>query len=249
MKNYFHCAADNVGDRACGPSKYFFKDQLTPSKIDVSRTVATGSIFGGGLIFGQIEKIANSNTLEEINSLVAWGVGIPPKGKRDVQVRRVAEQFGLFGTRNFEWKGELDFVPCSSCMDTAFDTYSKPSHEVVVFAHRKKTPDFVAPEGIPFLTNSNRPIQEVVDFISSGEVVVTSSYHGVFWAQLLRRKVLCIPFSDKFTTFEHNPEIASEANWSRNIKSAKMAPEILEEYREINVKFAQRVDEHWLRNA
>ena len=93
------------------------------------------------------------------------------------------------------------------------------------------------------MNNKNQNPQSVIDFIAKGETVVTSSYHGVYWAQLLGRKVVCIPYNRKFSTFQYIPVTASENSWKSMIKRAHRTESLLEEYRDINIRFAKQVAE------
>ena len=95
------------------------------------------------------------------------------------------------------------------------------------------------------MNNSSCPPKQAIDFIASGETVVTSSYHGVYWAQLMGRKVICIPFNDKFTTFQHAPTIAESDNWPSHVRRAMGTQPLLDEYRALNISFAQKVEGAW----
>lgn len=236
IKNFFHKDANNVGDRSCGPAKYFFSGEVASENLNADKTGQEVKIFGGGSIFDQLRGV------EKKGLLISWGVGIPPKGKRDQDVSDVVDRFDMFSTRNYDWRDEIRFVPCVSCMSSYFDDAPDPLHDFVVFAHRKKTPELEAPVGVPFMTNRNRSMSEAIDFISSGEVVVTSSYHGVYWAQLLGRKVLCIPFNNKFYTMEDSPYFSTIETWTRDLGKAKRHVSKLGEYRELNIDFSKDVE-------
>ena len=242
--NYFHHDADNVGDRLCGPRQYFFPSVGRNGRLDLGKNVAGRALFGGGQIYSQLERMTKKKLLPKDN-LVAWGVGIPRRGLQDESVKAVAKRFKLFGTRNFDWYQIFDFVPCVSCMHPAFDNTPTPKHDIVVFSHRRKTPGLRVPSGIPHMSNSNRPPRQVVEFLASGHTIVTSSYHGVYWAQLLGRKVICIPFNDKFRTFQHPPTFTTLDAWYRDVKNAWATDPLLEEYRNINRQFAQKVARLW----
>ena len=48
----------------------------------------------------------------------------------------------------------------------------------------------------------------VLEFLGSSEVVVTSAYHGLYWATLLGRKVVVANmFSSKFAAFPYPPAL------------------------------------------
>ncbi|WP_299674591.1 hypothetical protein [uncultured Roseobacter sp.] len=241
--NVYHCHADNIGDRLCGPAQYFWPDKVATADFAKTLAAPENLILGGGQVFGQLSAYAEHYKDSLAGALIAWGVGVPDKGKQTAQVLDVASRFALFGTRHYGWRDTLTFVPCASCMSAAFDTVPEPTHEVVLYAHRRKTPEFTAEEGVPFITNRNQSAQSVIDFIASGETVVTSSYHGVYWAQLLGRKVLCIPYNRKFSTLQHPAVTTTETSWRSMLSLAKRTEPLLDAYREINRRFAVQVAE------
>lgn len=242
--NVFHHRADNVGDRVCGSAQYFWPEQVRNVGFHYELTKPENAIFGGGQVFGQVDKASAAVADELPGVLIAWGIGVPLRdSKEDALVREVAQRFALFGTRNYEWHDILRFVPCASCMSPAFDQAPDPQHKVVVFSHQNKTPNLNPPDDVPFLTNKNQSFQSVINFLASGETVVTSSYHGVYWAQLLGRKVICLPYNYKFSTFEHAPVMATVDTWHDHLNEAVEVSGLLEKYRELNRDFARDVED------
>ncbi|MFV0491644.1 MAG: polysaccharide pyruvyl transferase family protein [Pseudorhodobacter sp.] len=204
------------------------------------------AIIGGGQLFSQLSLTLG--LICEVNpdaKVIAWGVGLPPAGRRDKLVREVAQDFALFGTRNYDRREQLSFVPCASCLSPLFDQVAPPRHEVVFFLHRRKGAPVDPPPDAPVLTNAFRPPRDVIDFIASGETVVTSSYHGVYWAQLLGRRVVCLPYNDKFKTFQHRPTMVEPDNWQAGLTMAGQTAPLLEEYRALNHAFAQQALDIW----
>ena len=99
----------------------------------------------------------------------------------------------LVGIRDYDVG--LPWVPCASCMHPEFDRPRSPKHEVVVFSHKKFRLNI---KGLPTFTNKEVDFRAVLDFLGSGETILTSSFHGAYWGTLLGRKVLAFPFSSKF---------------------------------------------------
>lgn len=245
-ENFFHFSANNVGDQVCGPANYFPQLNCKKRSLRDLSPEMSKIIVGGGLVFNQLSALSDlSGAQFGVMSKVSWGVGIPPRGKRDEEVARIASRFDLFGTRNFDWADELEFVPCVSCMSDHFNGLREPSEEVVVFAHQRKTPDLKEEEGVPFMLNTARPFGEVLRFLARGETVVTSSYHGVYWAQLLGRKVICVPYGNKFQSFQFPPHYATGSSWRSELQSARQTAPLLEPYRELNLAFYRKVLELW----
>lgn len=240
--NFFHFAADNVGDQMSGPGQYLWPSNCQSAPIGPAYLERLNvAIVGGGQIFSKmgmtVASILEQNPKARV---VAWGVGLPPIGTRDRAVSEVAKAFSAFGTRNYDRREEFSFVPCASCLSPLFDQVSSPQHELVVYLHRRKAGPIDIPKGIPTLTNAMRPPKEVIDFIASGDVVVTSSYHGVYWAQLLGRRVICVPYNNKFGTFQHKPTMAEPNRWLSAIDASTRTEPLLNEYRNLNRAFAER---------
>jgi hypothetical protein len=247
LLNVFHCTADNIGDRMCGPSQYLWPSiaQVAPFGKKLPEDI-DAVIIGGGQVFAQLDVLsAEYAHRKDPASLVAWGVGLPLHGVKDRNVHIVAQRFRAFSTRNYDWKDELHFVPCASCLSPSFDTPKTPTHDLVIYGHRKKPGAMDVPKGVPVMTNSVDDPLLAINFIASGDTVVTSSYHGVYWAQLLGRRVVCIPYNSKFQTFQNSPSFASSSNWRHSVGSAKRFPPMLEEYRSINRSFARSVEQIW----
>ena len=243
IRNVFHHDAKNIGDRASGPTDYFFPKlglKKNLKRLDLSEEKI---VFGGGSLFSQVEGFIDD--VRPNQTLVAWGLGIPERGFNDEAVNRVASKFELFGTRNFDWSDQLDYVPCASCMLPVFDQIKAPTTDIVIFAHRRKVQDLYCPEEFPLLTNDCDNIEEAVDFISQGQTVVTSSYHGVYWAQLMGRKVVCVPYGSKFNTFKQQPIFAQADSWTNTMGTVQIHSPTLDECRSLNRKFAAKVKQLW----
>jgi hypothetical protein len=247
LLNAFHCTATNIGDRMCGPAQYLWPKlaRAAPIKKNLPEDIGT-IIFGGGQIFAQLDMLSAKNTeIRKPANLIAWGVGLPVHGAKDDAVFRVAQRFNAFSTRNYDWREDLHFVPCASCLSSLFDLSKSPTYDLVIYNHRKKPGAVKVPDGVPVMNNSTTDPKLVVDFITSGDTIVTSSYHGVYWAQLLGRRVICIPYSSKFLTFQNAPSFASQDSWKASLRSAKRFPPMLEDYRYLNQEFAKQVEHLW----
>ncbi len=99
-----------------------------------------------------------------------------------------------------DWIPELgNRVPCASCMHPAFDLALDiaPEHDVVRYSAARRV-EVHEPTDAPHMTNEDGSIEEAVRFIASGRKIVTSSYHGAYWAQLLGREVELVSWGSKF---------------------------------------------------
>jgi len=176
-----------------------------------------------------------------IGPRILWGVGHNSREKdsdwHTVEYPEYIRKFHLVGIRDFN--SEYRWVPCASCMHLGFDKTYEIKNEVVWFEHKKKLIDskwfdvFPAPR----MVNTGQNMDQILEFLGSAETVVTNSYHGVYWATLLNRKVVCIPWGSKFNMFKHPPTMANEKNWSSVIETAVNYPDALEECRNANIEF------------
>jgi exopolysaccharide biosynthesis predicted pyruvyltransferase EpsI len=92
------------------------------------------------------------------------------------------------------------------------------------------------------MDNRERSFSRVIEFLASGEVIVTSSYHGAYWGTLLNRRIILInAFSSKFHGFKHQPPLASEGSWKSKLAEARNYPEALAECRGANLRFSEKV--------
>ena len=172
-----------------------------------------------------------------------WGVGRAGLGKPDYNGYAAAlERLSLVGVRDFGTK--FDFVPCVSCLHYAFDNGPDPEHDLVIYEHRHHP--ISGPGGIPRLRNDCSSAEEAIGFLASGRTVVTSSYHGAYWAMLLGRRVAIIPpWSAKFHRFEKAPGVWTDGDLSQAERVAVdySAEGLLERYRDLNRRFHGRVME------
>jgi len=191
-------------------------------------------------------------TLKTINSLdksigprILWGAGYNSREKdKDpyyIDYPDYLNQFHLIGIR--DWDTDYRWVPCASCMHPAFDEEYEIKNEVVWFEHKKRLIDgkFLDALPAPRMLNTGQNLEQVIEFLGSAETVVTNSYHGVYWATLLNRKVVCVPWGSKFNMFKHPPVMANERNWVDMIERAVNYPKALKECRTANEEFYQDV--------
>lgn len=132
-------------------------------------------------------------------------------------------------------------VPCASCMAARLASPPPPRHEVVLYAHATKSAALQRPADVPFATNHLGTFAQALDFIASGATVVTNSYHGAYWAMLLGRRVLCLPYGEKFGGFAQPPAMAHPADWRAALPRARVIDGYLQECRALTQAFHARV--------
>lgn len=200
---------ENVGDQMSCPASYFHLPDV--ERIDIRRALhprhseklgeARCIILGGGGVFF-FDAVCETLFQKYGAKLICWGVGTNTHGAEKAVYPTSLAQARLLGLRD----DCTAFVPCASCMHPAWDQPDSATRPVVVYEHRS----YPILRGRAWERLSNRaPFSEVVQFLSSGAVIVTNSYHGAYWGLLLDRKVIVYqPFSSKFYHFKWKPIVA-----------------------------------------
>lgn len=238
---FFHLRdTDNVGDRQCSPFDRFDWPGAVVGDIRQPAPGLRAAIFGGGKIFGGLSHYA-AVAPPRTRLQIAWGVSTVQKLPISLRYAKARRRMDLVGSR--DWGDErYVWAPCASCMASGFDAPSAPEHEVVVYTHASKTGDeFHIPDHVPRRTNHGGTLDEALAFLASGETVVSNSYHGVFWGLLLGRRVLCVPFSNKFGNYRVPPGYSTAREWAGDLHKAQAAPEMLDLCRSATHDFRARV--------
>lgn len=222
----------NIGDLLSSPLQYFPFDGFTKEFFDI-REVSKNPDFlsgkhiilgGGGLAYKPFfAEISALKSIPNLGKLIVWGIGQQFYEVRDddpqTQERianfdySILSGFDLIGIRDREFP--FDWVPCASCLHEEFDRPRQAQHDFVVFSHKKFCIEI---ENFPRMTNECNDFKAVLDFLGSGETVLTSSYHGAYWSILLGKRVIAFPFSSKFYTLKHAPVLYPVNQWKMNKK-------------------------------
>ncbi len=232
-----YCNVSNVGDILSSPLNYFeFKSykKLDYMSVKTNKFKPTNTIIIGGGVYSKdfLEKFKNK-------TLIGWGIGLFKEDDLDTS------EFELLGLRDFNRK-EIDnkkvfYVPCASCMHNSFDKKYPQKCELVGYFHAMKTPSEVLKSfKMKYLTNEDN-IEDIIGLMGSSEYVLTNSYHGVYWATLLNKKVICVPYNSKFYGYKFPPVYATFDNWKEKIEEAKSYPEALEDSRKLNIDFYRKI--------
>lgn len=235
--NLWRDCQHNIGDKVASPIDYFPIEARRKDVWGITAADLQGRqiILGGGGLACFRESMA---VLEPFAAnVIVWGIGgnqhiVSPT---PLQLPSFLDRCKLVGIRDF---GQgFEWVPCASCMSPLFDHPATIQHEVGFYGHW----EIPLPQaGQPYLQN-NCTFAEAISFLGSCAVVVTNSYHGVYWATLLGRKVLVWPTNTKFFHFKHQPRIIRNGQWSQNLKDAVAYPEALAECRAANQAFYVKV--------
>lgn len=221
---YAFYGAVNIAENFTQPVDYFdFGEEVlkVPIHKDVEahlRDKPSLVIFGGGGLHGEGAWLRLRQFVDaapETLPIVVWGMGINDHGRLDRNYHSVLSYLEqrrnvLIGLRDCFYPA---YVPCVSCMRPEFDAELPLQHEVVFYAHHS-FPNV----SLPCPTMSNRLegephayFQRVISFLGSAELVVTNTYHGAYWAMLLKKKLIVVaPFSNKFMGLKCQPVIVQD---------------------------------------
>ena len=234
---------NNIGDYACSPFDYYDWGDATVSDVrDDDTPVYDVGIYGGGKIFGGLASYAG---VRQANAAVniAWGVGTVQSFPFSPRYMKARRRMDIVGSRDYGDK-RYQYAPCASCMSPFFDAPAAPEHDVVFYAHAGKTAKMgiEIPSDIPTTNNHCASLQDALAFITSGKTVISNSYHGVYWGLLMGRRVLCVPFSNKFGGYRLPPHYATAKNWQAEIKNAVAQPDMLGLVRAATHDYKAQVD-------
>ena len=237
---------NNIGDLNSTPFQYFqfpnkvkhieiYKKRIRPSQLkDKVVIVGGGGTLGNHYFFDNMKTITESRARKRI----AWGIGHNLHGSYNIQLPDYLSKFDLVGIRDYRFGYE--WVPCASCLHPLFDKEYRIQHEIVVYEHYSFSR--LPIKGYPKINNREKKLERIIEFLGSGDIILTSTYHGAYWGIILNRKVIIVnPFSSKFYGMKHQPPIATDLDWKEKIKQAKNYPEALLESRTANKNFANRV--------
>ena len=253
MLNVFNFTLNNVGDFYSPPFRYFdLGDEYLDIKANKLQTIQGKKlIVGGGALTSAVKKLKLNKTFKS-NYVITWGIGGDKRVTQDevLEFQENEDHFGntwdscdIISTRVDYSK--FKYVPCASCMHKSFSIFKKiiPNKKIGIYFHWKRP--FKINGITDHLSNQGFNIDEKLNFLSQFEIIITNAYHGLYWATLLGKKVLCIPnksglFSLKYkhTYFKKDSIINEEL-----INNLKSYPDALEECREINNDFF-----HYIKN-
>lgn len=233
----------NTGDKEICPYHYFsdYFDQFVVQKIDNDYMSVLGFkkavfILGGGGLINQNNDWNNAiNQLAEHNPVIGWGIGFNQHNGKKIDVNINLNKLALLGLRDFN-KG-YPWLPCVSALKKELDTKTKIKRNIGCIIHYENTDlkfDY------PTIYN-NIPFADIMRFIAESNVIITNTYHMIYWTTLMGKKaILFHPFSDKFNHIKFKPTKYS-THIENDIKRAKTYPDALKECRQLNLEFFEKV--------
>ena len=221
----------NIGDIVSAPGLYSNQHGIPATPTDLSKITElhpTAIIIGGGAV---IQKLNRQSLRFDVPSVI-WGAGHTKRGLLQQPEYTLQAHYDLIGVRDagtqYRW------VPCCSCLSPLFDQQYPLTREFVVYQNTLTS-------SLPGadLGNDCLDLAHVISTLASAETVITSSYHGAYWATLLKRRVVAIPFGSKFYGLKHLPTMAT---WADRFKiPGRQHLTALQECREATMAFAADV--------
>ena len=238
---------NNVGDLYCNPSRYFdlgevSSEELLYNNSDIKNNTLV--IGGGGLIHKKFSNHIKNLLDKNPKNSVLWGIGhnfgpkFESKSLTDPYYPNWTKSCTLVGIRDYIIGHYDTYLPCVSCMHPAFNKKYTEEHEVVYFTHAFKSK--YAGSNFPHMKNNEMNFDKVISFLASGRTVVTDSYHGAYWAQLLGKNVHTVSWSVKFNYMKHRPNFLTNINDTNLPKISNSIDGFLDECKSLNQKFYRK---------
>lgn len=235
----------NLGDRNCSPFDYFdYNDAIA---IDMAEAAPKTDvvIYGGGKIFRQLHRDMSANE-HAARVRIGWGLSTVQKNPFSWRYHTSRRSLDLIGSRDYQVNTKDQFAPCASCMSPLFDKSYDTQHEIGMYLHHDKSAQFGqanAPIDARHMFNDSASFEEVIRFLGESHTVISNSYHGVYWALLLGKKVICVPFSNKFNHYRLPPAYSNAQDWRAQLKTAPSYTDMLAICRAATMDFKQQVDQ------
>lgn len=238
--NYALVNTYNVGDRNCAPVLYY-PDLGQLKDIRETDDYNNSIVGGGGLLYPEfVPKL--KNIIKKSKKCVIWGLGSNTHNTTNLNYINEFNDCTLIGTRDINTP--FNWVPCVSCKSDLFDNIdTNIINDIVVYKHTYE--GIKGADKFKLMLNDQKELSTVIKFLSSANVVITNTYHGMYWATLLKKKVLCYkPFSSRFYHTKYSPIFIDNLELetiNKAIDNATVYDNALSECRIANDNFYKKV--------
>jgi len=259
-------AAPNLGDWIASPY-YYFTDFFSRYTCvlhsdwsvlwhEIERDDIV--IFGGGGLLDNSDalNVVLNRLIDKCDNVIVWGAGTHKYTDNNIFNKKTAitpinyEKLALCGVRDYQHPTGLPFLPCASSLNPAFLTkQADVPIKRKIGTIKSALESTFAVSGLPSSVTNAEPIQVIVDYILSSEVILVSSYHGAFWSLLLGKKVI-LPATrlgvDKYKYFRYPVAFYDKDKYDEQELLALAAtiptpPDFLSESRMLNLEFFNKV--------
>ena len=199
MKIYFaHCKfTNNIGDLRCCPYYYYesYFKQFDCEIIDLSEIQQKQInkddfiiIGGGGILnWSQFWNNCICLGLNKTKNIIIWGCGYNMLTK-EIDFKPIdLSAMLLVGIRDY-YHPYYNFVPCVSCKSKFFDQKFEIKRQVGVIKHFTQPYQLKQFKNFQVIKNDIW-IYDVIKFIGQSQIILSDSYHALYWASLLGKKV------------------------------------------------------------
>lgn len=256
---FVNTGGNNAGDKYCCPNRYYFDNskflQIRGFKGHTEKN--NGNIYiigGGGILNTSYSYNKMYKGLNMFHKYILWGAGVNKVIPENIGHKLVPnckdpqmdnlEKFTLIGRRDYgDFVGE--YVPCVSCKLEGLQKKYTIKRKIGVVKHMSQHRiGSLESESLSMLLGAKHgapSIDHLLEFIGSSEIIVTSAYHGMYWATLMGKRVIIQqPCSNKFLYFKYKPIVYS-GNLEEDIEKTQTYPNSLQECIELNDKFYDKV--------
>lgn len=236
---------NNIGDLFSNPSRYFEFPNCSSQELIHNTANLESKILvvgGGGLIHKKFQLHIQKQIAKSPAKVVLWGIG-HNFGKKHVSKSGDTVYFpdwihncSLVGIRDYVEGYEKYYLPCASCMHPAFNKRYSVNQEVGYFLHKFKTA-IKDTDNKSVMYNDSTDFDKTIKFLASHNTIITDSYHGAYWAQLLGKNVQVVGWSVKFNHFKNSPIFLDNINQTPLSITNKVSYDFLSECRKLNKDF------------
>ena len=241
----------NCGDSVVCPLLYYFDyfKQYNLKRHDI-RFIDFDSIcstdvviIGGGGMFDYAEwtNRAINKVLDTKAAVIGWSPGLNTHTEYHgvFETKIDFERFTLLTLRDWENTYGIDYLPDVTCKLPQLRNKYEIKRKYGIARHK----DYPIP-GMDYDTITNdESIDDILRFIGESEVVVSNSFHMIYWATLLGRKCVCAnPFSSRFVSYRYKPGYYNQDidDFAECVKKASVY-DILDECITANDAFFEKV--------
>jgi hypothetical protein len=207
-------------------------------RVDINKPIIIG---GGGLFDSRTGGAVHTVVHRNKAPVIIWGAGLNNYhvGEDDRYTWLTNKSASLVGVRDAI--DGIGHAPCVSCLHRGFERDYVITQKAVTFEGSRTLSSLSLPVQHCM---DGRPIEDIMEFLGSAEVVITSSYHGALWATWLGRRVVVVPGErcSKFYFSPHKWIIREEVPSLENaMEIAESRPSALAIDRELTSTFADKV--------
>ena len=246
----------NTGDIVSNAGMYYLFEKYDKALHDIYNPVFDKIkpddvvIFSGGGLLNclNVWNVNINRVLDICKNVYGWGVGFNKhKGTRLLTPINFSK-FKHLGIRDYlnSYESNMSYLPCSSCnLPQLQKTYEIKRKAGIVEHHHNR----INLNGLDKIDNGTN-IDDFIKFIGESEVIITNTYHCLYFSTLLNKKcILWESFSEKFNNLKHGVDWAVQENIKQNLQKTGTVGVVkkpdysgyLEECLDINNRFYNKI--------